>query len=480
MSAALEIHDGASTIDLLGAPYYASAAGASAAAHAESESPAQARYAPRTLEITLNPRASGGVALRGALRTLESACAKAQRRADDGAGRVTLRRRIAGASANNAEFRVLGGEVILPPSLMGEPALSSANAAPGTTLRLLIEPFGTLASVSPQAVSLANEQDGANRNYLDFADIPGSLGAKLQLKIADSGGAWSGSGKMWIAKRSGERRADNLFFQGEGGVAEVGDSPMESTGKAGSGSSVADALASGGRAARLEWRTNARFTLTDEFALVGHVRVSIPGARLPRGLFRVLARCRPFAHGIAYDESEAMGFALGWRIGARTKTPGKSDAVYPPSGADDPKWEIYDLGAIVVDPPVPPGYSAPSFDLNVYGFHKGTRRFEPYQRRCALRWDVDFVALLPVDEGAAIVNSVGADDTLLLDAMGDAPGVYIPDSSGAAREFADFAGAPFSIGPEDTRVYILRDDPGDPSAVGFSAAPKYAPLVAGI
>ena len=476
MSAALEIHDGTSAINLLGAPYYASAA-----ARLEGEpNPGEARFAPRTLEITLNPRASGAAGLRDALRTLESACAKARRRHADGAECSTLRRRIAGADANNAEFAILDGEVIPPPSLMSEPALSSAGAAPGTTLRLLIEPFGTLASVTPQAATLANEQDGANRNYLDFANIPGSHGAKLQLKIADSGDTWSGSRRMWVAKRSGTRRLDNLFFQAEGGVSEAGDSPMESSGAAGSASSVADALASGGRAARIEWRTDARFTLTDEFALVGHVRLSVSGgAGLPRGLFRVLARCRPSAQNIAYDESQAMGFALGWRIGASAKTPGEPDAVYPPSGANDPNWEIYDLGAIVVDPPVPPGYSAPSFDLNVYGFHKGTRRFGAYQRGCALRWDVDFVALLPVDEGAAIVNSVGADDALLLDAMGDAPGVYIPDSSGAAREFADFAGAPFSIGPEDTRVYILRDDPGDPSAVGFTAAPKYAPLVAG-
>ena len=91
---------------------------------------------------------------------------------------------------------------------------------------------------------------------------------------------------------------------------------------------------------------------------------------------------------------------------------------------------------------------------------------------------MDFAALIPVDEGAAVVNDVGADDAILLDTMGDAPGIYHPDASNVAREFADFSGAPFSIGPDDTRVYILRDDAGDPSAVSFSAAAKYAPLVA--
>ena len=247
----------------------------------------------------------------------------------------------------------------------------------------------------------------------------------------------------------------------------------------GSGSSVSDSGASGGRAARLEWRTGGRFQLATDFTLVGHVRIAVSGANIPRGLFRVLARCRPSTQGISYDEAKNMGFALGWRIGARSKTPRESDAVHPPSGVDDPTWEIYDLGEILVDPPVPPGYAAPSFDLNVYGFHKGTRRFGTAQSNRALRWDVDFAALMPVDEGAVIIDSAGADDSLLLDAMGDAPGVYVLDASGAAREFADFAGAPFSIGPEDTRVYILRDDVGDPSAVQIQVSPKYAPLVAG-
>lgn len=185
--------------------------------------------------------------------------------------------------------------------------------------------------------------------------------------------------------------------------------------------------------------------------------------------------------GLNYDESETMGFALGWRVGARSKTPGELDAVYSPSGANDPGWEIYDLGEILIDPPTPPGgYSAPSLDLNVYAFHKGTRRFTASQRGRLLRWDVDFAALLPVDEGAAIVNGVGADDRLLLDAMGDSPGVYLLDSSGAASGFADFAGAPFSIGPDSARVYILRDDAGDPSSVAFAATARYAPMVAAI
>ena len=474
MSAALEIHDGKSAIDLLGAPYFASAA-----AHVGDDALGRERYAPRTLEIALNPRASGGSGLRDALRKLENVCAKAERRDADGVERVTLRRRITGAAANNAEFRILRGEVALPPSLMAEPALSSASAAPGTVLRLLIEPFGRLATVSPQPVTLANEMDGANRNFLDFANIPGSAGAKLQLKIADAGDTWSGSGKIWVAKRSGERRTDSLFFQAESGAANVGDNPMGDGRHVGSGSSVSDAGASGGRAARLEWRTGGRFQLATDFTLVGHVRIAVSGANIPRGLFRVLARCRPSTHGISYDEAKNMGFALGWRIGARSKTPRESDAVHPPSGADDPTWEIYDLGELLLDPPVPPGYAAPSFDLNVYGFHKGTRRFGTAQSNRALRWDVDFAALMPVDEGAVIIDSAGADDSLLLDAMGDAPGVYVLDASGAAREFADFAGAPFSIGPEDTRVYILRDDVGDPSAVRFQVSPKYAPLVAG-
>lgn len=472
MSATLQISDGTTTIDLLAAPYFASAAG-----FADGGAAPQTRYAPRTFAITLNPRASGGVSLRDALRALEAVCAKAETRAANGAGRATLRRGIAAGGV--AEFRILRGEVAPSPSLMGEPSLSAA-AAPGTALRLLAEPVGTLPATTLQTVSLVNERDGANRNYADFTNIPGTLGAKLQLKIEDGGDTWSGARKMWIAKRSGARRTDTLFFQAESGAAAVGDNPMGAGGHVGSASAVAEAAASGGRVSRVEWRSAGRFILATDFTLAGHVRISASGANLPRGLFRVLARCRPSAPGLNYDEAKAMGFALGWRVGERAKTPGEADAVYPPSGANDPGWEIYDLGELLIDPPTPPGYSAPSLDLDIHACHKGERRFTASQTGRRLRWDVDFATLLPVDEGAAIVNDVGADDRLLLDAMGDAPGVYLLDASGAASAFADFAGAPFSIGPDDARVYILRDDAGDPSTVAFAATPRYAPRVAAI
>lgn len=472
MSATLQISDGTTTIDLLAAPYFAGAAG-----FADGDDAPQARYAPRMFEVALNPRASGGVSLRDALRALEAVCAKAETRSANGVGGATLRRGITAASA--AEFRILRGEVAASPTLMGEPSLSAA-AAPGTTLRLLADPVGTLPATTLQPVSLANERDGANRNYADFTNIPGTLGAKLQLKIEDGGDTWSGARKMWIAKRSGARRTDTLFFQAESGAASVGDNPMGAGGHVGSASAVAEAAASGGRVSRVEWRSAGRFNLTTDFTLAGHVRISASGANLPRGLFRVLARCRPSAPGLNYDEAKAMGFALGWRVGERSKTPGEADAVYPPSGANDPSWEIYDLGELLIDPPIPPGYSAPSLDLDVYACHKGERRFTASQTGRRLRWDVDFATLLPVDEGAAIVNDVGADDRLLLDAMGDAPGVYLLDSSGAAGAFADFAGAPFSIGPDDARVYILRDDAGDPSTVAFAATPRYAPRVAAV
>ena len=286
MSATLQISDGATTIDLLAAPYFAGAADL-----AGDEATLQARYAPRTVEIALNPRAAGGVSLRDALRALETVCAKAEARAESGVGRAVIRRGIA---AGAAEFRILRGEVEPSPALMGAPALSAA-AAPGTVLRLLIEPVGTLPAASLQPAALANEQDGANRNYMDFTNIPGTLGARLQLKIEDGGDTWSGARKMWIAKRSGERRTDTLFFQAESGVASVGDNPMGAGGHVGSASAVAEAAASGGRISRVEWRASGRFHLTTDFTLAGHVRVSAPGANLPRGLFRVLARCRPSA-----------------------------------------------------------------------------------------------------------------------------------------------------------------------------------------
>ena len=135
-------------------------------------------------------------------------------------------------------------------------------------------------------------------------------------------------------------------------------------------------------------------------------------------------------------------------------------------------------------PPIalPDGYASPSLTLSAYGVwlppSEHTDRVS--NRYYYARWEVDYITLLPIDEGAVIVNDVGTDDRILIDTLSDAPGVYLLDESDAVRRFADFAGGPFGLDAEGTRIYALRDDPAAPSSARFRLAAEYEPLVSGI
>ena len=495
MAATLELYDGTTTLDLLAAPYHASAP---LRMEPPPASPALAgqtlrgvHYAPREVEIALNLRAASASELRDAVRGVEEMCAVAERRQASASGKpVTLRCQFADTDAQNVEYRILRGDLSLPANALQEPTLSGGHAVSGATLRLLVEPFGRLARVSTAESTIHNERDGSNVNYIDIANPVGARGAKLRLKVSNAGG-WTGSEKVWIARRSGARRTDTLFYQAEDGATVSESSPFVGTTSTWSGGDVADAGASGSgsNVARMEWSTqvNGDYEATGSFTIAGRVNISVPGADLPRGLFRALARVRvsgnPFSRPFntdLYETEEATAFALGWTFGGRSKAPTERDAVYlDDSGA----FQTIDLGELSLPPiALPDGYTSPSLTLSVCGvwLPPSEHTDRVFNRYYYARWEVDCVTLLPIDEGAVIVNDVGADDRILIDTLSDAPGVYLLDDSDAVRRFADFGGGPFGLDAEGTRIYALRDDQADPSSVKFKLSAEYEPLVAGM
>ena len=130
--------------------------------------------------------------------------------------------------------------------------------------------------------------------------------------------------------------------------------------------------------------------------------------------------------------------------------------------------------------PAPEGYAAPEFNLDVYGALRGGGGANAHGTH-HFRWSLDYIMLLPIDEGEVAVSGVGSSERILLDSLSESgAGVYILDESDAIIGPADFTGAPFTIGPEDTRIYIARDDISDPSGVKFGVASSYTPLAAGV
>ena len=454
MPATLELTDGATTLDLLGPPYRASQPVRLEPPDATPVLAGQTlrgvHYSPRIVETDLNLRAADVSSLRRAIRTLESLCSVSESRQSIAHGApVSLRCQLGNAGATNtdqgAEYRVLRGEVVLPPSLLQEPALSTAHAVPGARLRLLVEPFGRLAQITPAQVTAHNEQDGAATNWLDITDAGGTHGAKLRLKIGDPGG-WSGPARMWVARRSG---------------ANV---------------------------ARMMWTTRVNsYEVASSLTRAGYVEVGIPGASLPHGLFRALARVRvggnPFSSPFEpdrYDTESALGFALGWTFGGRRKEPSQADKVHLEQTGS---FQTIDLGELSIPPmALPEAYSSPDLRLRVHGIFDPPGPFSDtvVNRFYSVTWDVDYVMLLPIDEGAVIVDGVDSTDRVLIDTLSDTPGVYLLDAADVVQSYADFTGGPFGLGTEDTRIYVVRDEPGDLSAVRFTLNASYTPLVAGV
>ena len=487
MAATLELYDGSTTIDLLDSSYNASLP------LELTPAPARAVYAgsvlrgvtrePRSVRVRLTVRGASVSDLRTKLRDLEGMLATAERRQSSGYGTtVALRCQLSNTDSEDIEYRVMWGELEVPPSALNEPVLSSSFAAPGAVLHLVCEPFGRLSSVSITPETLENEQDSTLVNYMDIQNITGTKSALMQLKIHDpnngGGNAWNGSKKMWIAKRSGERRTDDLFIQGEEETSFTqGTNPggPETTFK--TNGALAVAAASGGQVARMEWSQDAGSQgLQISWTSVGYIQYDIAGGDIPSGLYRVLVRGL-VTSDISVVVAGDMGLALGWAYGAKSKTPVSGDEVHPSALG---QYEIFDLGELTLEPTaVPDGFTAPTFSLRIYGTY-----FDTTSNLMALneylRWQVDYVFLLPLDEGAAIVDSVSSSDRILIDSLSDAPGVYLLNGSDVVQKFATFTGGPFDLGPEDTRVYVVRDDTGNPSNVQFTLTPTYVSRVGGL
>ena len=493
MPATLELTDGVTTLDLLGPPYRASQpmriGPPDAVPVLAGQTLRGVHYSPRVMETDLNLRADDLPSLRRAIRDLESMCSASESRQSIAQGTPVSLILSLSKDGPTAGYRVLRGDLELPPGLLQEPTLSTAHAVPGARLRLLVEPFGRLPQVAVPETTIHNEQHTVATNYLDLTNVGGTHGAKLRLRIADPGG-WSGPARMWIARRSGSRRTDALFYQGESGATSSGQPPFVGGNPTWAGANVADpdASGSGGNVARMMWSTRASaYEVVSDDTPAGLVEIVIPGVSVPHGLFRVLARVRvggnPYSGPFVaehYDTETAMAFGLGYTFGGRVREPSADDRVYL---QELDSFQTVDLGELTIPPmALPEDYLSPDLSLRVHGTFTPPGPFTDSvnSRYYSVNWDVDYVMLLPIDEGAVIVDGVDSTHRVLIDSLSDTPGVYLLDVADVVQRYADFTGGPFGLGAEDTRIYVVRDEPSDPTAVRFSVNASYTPLVSGV
>ena len=460
----LELAYGNEVIDLTGEPYYAN--GDVRFSDAD-RGPGDALDA-RAVEVELRMREAEAGQIPDGLSRLRSVCALAEGRSG-AAWDSSVRLRHTRGDAN-VEYRTLRGRVETDPE--------TSKDGPGLNAKLVltIEALGRLASVEVSR-TLSNEHDGTNLNYADITDIPGDHGALSQIKIHDPSGTWSGERRMWIGVKSGEGRGVNLFFQGESGSAARGETMFEEADAIWSGGVQPLTEASGGEYARMSWTKAGLYTTRSEFTLCGSVRITIAAPNVPRGRFRALARARTDSDNSQLQVGH-LGFALGWSFGATSKTPVEADAVFPQTSSE---FRVLDLGELTLPPsPVPEGYSMPAFRIDVYGVFAGGGAGSA-QGTHHFRWAIDYVMLLPIDEGEVSVDAVGTTKRILVDTLTKSEQeVYLLDESDAVLGSARFQGTRLTIGPEDTRIYTVRDDAGDPSSVNFELTTLHTPLTTGV
>ncbi len=270
-----------------------------------------------------------------------------------------------------------------------------------------------------------------------FGDVPAALFQKIAQASA------TGTEKVWIAKRSGLRQLDDLWIEGEDAVGNdlggvnaviVQNQPMFEDGISGDmffqgwHLSGVGTVAAGQPLTRWDWIIND----------------------VPRGQFRVLARVRTISDDA--NDFDHVGFGFGWSYGDKTYTPTTAQSEFFTVAANN-TWQTLDLG--VID--IPPIAESDIAITNLFTLQLFTQAIDALTQSENYRWNVDYIFLLPLDEGLVILDAAAA-DVIGIDSITDPANVFIMDTSNRIEDFPDPTGRPFMLGREPTRIYVLRDD----------------------
>ena len=419
------------------------------------------RFSNRRVTLRLHIMGATKDALIQGVRDIQALLEKARSRQVTGFGPdVTLTLQWDGA-ANSFTLDVLDGQLFYPANLWSKALLDLNHRIADARLELLCRPFARRPLVTLAGDTLENEQDsGADANYTDLTTIEGDVAALAEIKLVPSGA--TGSKKIYVGTRSGSRRTDNLWRQGESVDAE--ENLGGETNWTYAGSNIVDATASDG--------SHRRFTLTRGAAAAQHPAEPVwlfkfdLGASFPQGLFRVLARVKGGATPGDEPAAADLEFGAGWKFGSVTRSP-QTFLGLTALGV----FQLVDLGEVRLPPfPQPEtGFTFATRELHIQA--KIASAWNPLQGSSAT-WDLDYVFLLPADESVAIVNNVGATDRILIDSRSHRAQIYLLDASDNVQRVADYLGKPVRLSPRGVRIYVLRDDGRD---VTYTFSGAYVP-----
>lgn len=296
------------------------------------------------------------------------------------------------------------------------------------------------------AETKANYQDITTSEA--YGDIPANMFWRVEA------GGETGSKKTWLAKISGDRYDDDLWFEGEDSTSgDLGAGYTYNN----FGTVAADV--SGGLCGEMTVEHNGGIAAS---TALGYLYYNFSNTR--SGTFRFLTKARVICEDSAdYDH---LSFGLGWTYGGASKTPAEADGDYHECAADS-TWEILDLGLINIPPTGDSGIETDAvFYALIYFYANQALTTNEYYKL-----QIDYIFLLPIDEGAVIVDTVANGYQLVSDSISDPPIVFISYANVFYNQ-PNYVGKPFTIGRETTRLYVLRDDTKD---VTFASNIKYQP-----
>jgi len=183
----------------------------------------------------------------------------------------------------------------------------------------------------------------------------------------------------------------------------------------------------------------------------------------PQGVYRVLARLR-------CQDNEKVKVAMGHAYGGITSDPSVASD-YADVAASQDAWHILDIGSLVIPPSsLPDGATVGTLTLRLAFYLVETPVYTQ------TRLDVDWVLLLPVDEGTAYATKTAGTDVVVVDTITNLPTLTLWDSSDVFQSRPEQRGGMITVDPEGTRIYLVDDDGSDAGiGEGWKASVKVVP-----
>lgn len=403
---------------------------------------------------------------------------------------VQLQAQLGTSSTANILFDVVKGEIKYPDNIMDQPFTErlfrmGINAKPAV-VTLWMRPWGYTTSTVGTTGSAMNQ---GGTNFFDFNSVPGDGAAKQQLKIAF--GTASGTSTVWIGRISGARQTSTLFREGE----SVNSTVITTVATAGgSGTILSTAVANVSNGSVSEFIRYSTSAADLQLVMVPNTLYSTWTYAIPtptRGLFRALAYVRV----VKYDNAGTgittgtVRLGVGYSYGSVVSTPGTigslTGTMIVTAGSGTAVAKVVDMGEVRLLPSREPfGVAAGTYSLIVvmglgsgsFGTVNSTVTGAPNGTSNGWHIGIDWVQLLPVDEGAVILLHP-AGSSILLDTYAEQPGAYITNAAGTVVDIPDRSGGAFDAGPENTRTYIVYD--GGPN-VTFTATANIQPRYRGL